>query len=150
MAEIPEGAAGRHIGARPRGLSALLIRLDEMSAEDLRAADPIRAARWFKVNPNHAAGYIRLEQERRGLPVIAWSPVEYQCECCQPKGPPPPTDAQMVKSVISWGPGDCCAHGLEYPGPCRDCEDALLRARGPSGRNFHRRAPARGGGLYDD
>lgn len=60
------------IMAQVRGgfvLTSFLLKLDTYSDDDLRKADPIKAAKVYKINPAHAEGYILMERQRRGIHV---------------------------------------------------------------------------------
>lgn len=48
-------------------LSNFLVKLLGYGDDDLAKADAKKAARLYGINQEHAAGYIRLEQQRRGL-----------------------------------------------------------------------------------
>jgi hypothetical protein len=131
----PQWHESREFHVKLDGLTGLLARLGRMTNAELQEADPGRAAKAFRINPNHAAGYIISEQRHRGFAkVLQWEEVD---------APPPReirkpiSDVDMVRCVTRWGWGDSCPHGVTYPGPCSPCEEAVLRARGPT--NFRRR-----------
>lgn len=135
MADDIQGAAGRHLGrVGVSGLADLINWLMECPVETLKAMDPMAAAREFKINPNHAAGYIQQQQQMRGVPMLVWKPVQWPvtAELSEP-APTPPVEPgeRKVAFAATWGWGDVCPHGVTYPGPCDPCEDELLRLRGP-------------------
>jgi hypothetical protein len=52
---------------KPSPLNAFLKQLNGYNMENLKNADPDKAAEHYGISRDHAAGYIRMEQERRGI-----------------------------------------------------------------------------------
>lgn len=49
------------------GLTDFLVKLLAYKDADVEKADPVKAAEVFGISVDHAAGYIRMEKEKRGL-----------------------------------------------------------------------------------
>lgn len=113
MRERLDGAQARHLGrAIGAPLTQFLVRLIDMTPEELKAADPNRAARTFPgLDPNRAAEYIRFHQQQAGIKPIEWEPVPVQ---------KPPR--QKLQCDSDFGVGDTCPHGCGHARYCDECQ----------------------------